>query len=220
MLSSSRVRVAIIDPQPLFRAGVVASIKSDKSFDIVFEGATQADALRAAFDVRPDIMLFDPQVHNCAINSQAVSSVAVACSTMRLIVLTTSDNEDCATSLLRDGVHGYMLKDATFAELVRAIHAVGRGQVYVSPSLGARLVAKALRQDKPAPSQPINLSIREEQILSRAATGLTNKEIALSFRLSEKTVKYYMTNIMKKLHVRNRVEAIMIARNNPTRELA
>ncbi len=220
MFVAERIRLAIIDPQPLFRAGLLACLKTDKSFEIVFEGHSPADALRAAYDVRPDVMLFDPQTHTDAIIPHAIRTVALACSTMRLIVLTTSEDEDLATALLRDGIHGYVLKDVTFSELCRAIEAVRHDQVYVTPSLGARLVSRALRPDAPVPVQPIQLSSREEQILSRAATGLTNKEIALSFKLSEKTVKYYMTNIMKKMHVRNRVEAVMMSSNGGRRELA
>lgn len=212
MTICGRNRLAIISHQPLFKAGLVSFLKTSKSFDIVFEGATSADALGAARDVQPDVMLFDPQLNGGRIDAVVASTIAAACISMRLIVISTSENEDDVTQLLRSGVHGYILKEAQTNELSNAILIVMGGQVYVSSSLGARLVSKALRPNQIASPVESKLSAREGAILSRAALGSTNKEIAQTFALSEKTVKYYMTNIMKKLHVRNRVEAIVMLR--------
>lgn len=192
--------------------GLHTYLQSEASFEVVSEGANPTDAMRSARDIQPDIMLYDPPLNAGRVNATAASAIAAACPAMRLIVMSTSENEDDVTQLLRNGVHGYVLKDIQPEELGNAIEIVLSGQVYVSPSLGARLVAKALQPaQRPAPVQA-KLSAREDAILSRAAMGSTNKEIAQSFDLSEKTVKYYMTSIMKKLHVRNRVEAIMTTR--------
>lgn len=211
-------RLAIISHQPLFRAGLATYLSATKSFDIVFEGSSASEALDAARSVQPDLMLFDPVLTGGRVAVASASSIASANASMRLVILSTSENEDDVTQLLRNGVHGYILKDVQPGELSNAISIVMNGQVYVSSSLGARLVSRALRPTQTSTPVESKLSAREGAILSRAALGSTNKEIAQTFALSEKTVKYYMTNIMKKLQVRNRVEAIVMLRQQTTDE--
>lgn len=220
MTNSGHERLAIMSHQPLFKAGLLGYLKSQTTYEIVAEGATCADALNAARDTRPSIMLFDPHLTAGRVDVAAATALAAACPSMRVIILSASENEDDVTQLLRAGVHGYILKDVQPTELTDAITIIVSGQVYVSPSLGARLVSKALRPAPAATPVQAKLSTREGAILSRAAMGSTNKEIAQSFALSEKTVKYYMTNIMKKLHVRNRVEAIVMLRQQSNGEQA
>lgn len=218
MKSSSRDRLAIVGHQPLFVVGVLTYLRAESPFDIVAEGVSSSDALRFARDSQPDVMLIDPPLKAGRVDANAASAIATARPEMRLIVMSTSENEDDVTQLLRSGVHGYVLKDTQPDELLNAIAIVLSGQVYVAPSLGARLVSKALRPAQCAIPAHTKLSAREDAILSQAAMGSTNKEIAQSFSLSEKTVKYYMTSIMKKLRVRNRVEAIVMMRQQLSNE--
>jgi DNA-binding NarL/FixJ family response regulator len=116
------------------------------------------------------------------------------------------------------GVRGYVLKGTSGMELVNTLRAVARGEYYVTPRLAARILALSKRPIKGAEQEDgfPDLTKREEQILDRVARGLTNKEIAKDLQISEKTVKHYMTNIMQKLQVRNRVEAALVFKKKPS----
>ena len=112
------------------------------------------------------------------------------------------------------GARAYVLKGICGPELIATIRAVSRGETYITPQIAARVLAKMQRRTDPgsatrAKTAEIELTYREEQIMNQVAQGLTNKEIALKFSLSEKTVKHYMTSVLQKLQVRNRVEAVI-----------
>ena len=129
--------------------------------------------------------------------------------------MTTSERAEDVTASLQNGARGYILKHIDAAELLKTLRTVAAGEVYLSPSLGARLFAQTAAAQKPAANQPefSDLTAREEQILAHVSVGATNKEIARTLKISDKTVKYYMTNIMQKLQVRNRVEAVVAVRD-------
>jgi len=211
-LAGGRFRFAIIDAQPLFRAGVTATLRSLKSIETVIEGESAADALQVAGKTPIDVMLIDLAIAGGG--TDAISTITRMWPATRLIVITASERADDVASALRCGARGYMLKQATGGELVQAVRSVMNGEVYLTPSLGARLFAQSQSQQskQDATSSSIELTPREDQILSQVSVGATNKEIALRLNISEKTVKYYMTNIMQKLQVRNRVEAVVAAR--------
>jgi len=128
-----------------------------------------------------------------------------------------SESEEHVHQAMEAGVRGYVLKGTSGVELVNTLRAVARGEYYVTPRLAARILALSKRPSKgsdPHDAFP-DLTKREEQILDRVARGLTNKEIAKDLQISEKTVKHYMTNIMQKLQVRNRVEAALVFKKKP-----
>src|SRR5262249_2133779 len=114
-------------------------------------------------------------------------------------------------AMLQLGVHGYLLKGCTGQDIVRAVHRVYAGEFYVTPSLAARLLTEMSTPATKAADGSEELSSREEIILAQVSKGLTNKEIARALNLREKTVKHYMTHIMQKLGVRNRLEAVLVA---------
>jgi two-component system nitrate/nitrite response regulator NarL len=210
--SANRVRIAIVDDHPLFREGVVAVLHSDTAIEVVGQGSTANNAIQIAQDILPDILLLDISLPGDGI--EATREISRLFPYIKVIMLTASENEDHVSRALEAGARGYILKGIGAAELVRTIHAVNQGESYVTPQLAARLLttmkAKAtpLQADDPLPS----LTRREEQILDSVARGLTNKEVARVLAISEKTVKHYMTNIMHKLQVRNRVEAALMAK--------
>jgi two-component system nitrate/nitrite response regulator NarL len=206
---SDRLRVAIIDDHPLFREGVVHTLRSARVLDVVGEGGTADDAVRIARDELPDIVLLDVSMPGGGI--EAARSIASVCPVVKTIMLTVSESEQDVAQALDAGVKGYVLKGTSGSELLKTMFAISRGESYVTPGLAARLLQ--VKRQEPAQGAALpELTEREGQILSQVARGLTNKEIARALTLSEKTVKHHMTNIMQKLQVRNRVEAAMVYR--------
>jgi DNA-binding NarL/FixJ family response regulator len=203
------IRVAVIDDHPLFREGVAHTIRSSGMLQVVAEGASAEDALRVVMDEMPDIVLLDVSMPGGGI--EAARAIAKACPVVKIVMLTVSESEEHVAEALDAGALGYMLKGASGAELISTMCAVSRGESYVTPGLAARLLTISRRKSQASLSDSdlTELTRREDQILDHVAQGLTNKEIARSLNISEKTVKHYMTNIMQKLQVRNRVEAVL-----------
>jgi len=198
----------VVDDHPLFRKGVVATLAAELTFDIVAEGATGAEAVGIAARLMPDILLLDISLPGCGL--AAARQIHAATPIVKVVMLTASESEEHVMAALEAGARGYMLKGIGSTDLVRTIKDIIFGETYVTPSLAARLLRHA-RQPAPLPRSAgdVHLTGREEQILDQVANGSTNKEIANRLKISEKTVKHYMTNIMEKLHVRNRVEAAL-----------
>lgn len=213
--TAERIRVAVIDDHPLFREGVVASLSNGSALEIVGQGADSEQAIQISQDLLPDVLLLDINIPGGGI--EATREITRLCPYIKIIMLTASENEQHVSSALEAGARGYILKGIGAAELVRTIQAVMSGESYVTPALAARLLTM---MKKPASNSDDHdlpaLTKREEQILDGVAEGKTNKEIARQLNISEKTVKHYMTNIMHKLQVRNRVEAaLVVKKRNP-----
>lgn len=210
--NTDRIRVAIVDDHPLFREGVAASLSNAPSIEIVGQGADAEQAVQLSQDLLPDVLLLDISLPGGGI--EATREIARLCPYIKVIMLTASENEQHVSSALEAGARGYILKGIGAADLVHTIQAIQQGESYVTPQLAARLLSM---MRKPAPLNQGDdelpaLTKREEQILDGVAEGKTNKEIARLLNISEKTVKHYMTNIMHKLQVRNRVEAALVVK--------
>lgn len=212
MSEATGLRIAIVDPQPLFRAGLAFELSKDTSVAIVSESNADVHIVMTAARQVPDIVLIDFGGQSATEQVGSISRLKHDFPRLKIVLLASSEKEECASAAMKAGAHGYILKDVAAAELVRALRVIQTGQVYVSARLGAKLLLQSLQQPLKPAAELADLSHREVQILARAAQGLTNKEIARIFQISEKTVKYYMTSIMKKLNVRNRVEAVINAR--------
>lgn len=210
---SDSVRIVLVDDHPLFREGVATTLGGEPDLEVVAQGADADDAVGLATELLPDVILLDISMPGSGI--EAARRIALACPVVKIVMLTVSEQDDDVIAALQAGARAYVLKGVGAAELVSIVRAVQSGASYVSPSLAARLLAEMLprapegraRQDRLS-----DLTAREEQILRLLARGLSNKEIARELDLQEKTVKHYMTNILQKLQVRNRVEAALKAR--------
>ena len=209
---SDKVRIAIIDDHPLFRDGVAATLAADKTLEVVGQGATAEQAIQISQDILPDVLLLDISIPGGGI--EAMREIARLCPYVKVVMLTASENEKHVSDALEAGARGYILKGVGAQELIRTVHAVNQGDSYVTPQLAARLLTmmKSSQATPAAGNDLPALTRREEQILDSVAVGKTNKEIARILNISEKTVKHYMTNIMHKLQVRNRVEAALIVK--------
>jgi two-component system nitrate/nitrite response regulator NarL len=202
------IRVAVIDDHPLYREGTVQVLTSADCIEVMGEGATAADALRIAREHLPDIILLDLGILGGGI--EAAANIACVCPCARIIMLTASENEQDVTSALQAGARGYILKGSSGAEVVETVRAIYRGEHYVAGSLGARLLIKiGKRSGAAVDHNPRDLTSRESEIFALVGRGMPNKEVARSLKCTERTVKHHMTNIMQKLDVRNRVQAVL-----------
>ena len=207
-----KIHVVIIDDHPLFRDGVAQTLATAPDIEIVGQGASADDAVRLTRDLLPDILLLDITIPGGGLS--AAQTVATACPVTKIVMLTASEDEDNLTSALRAGAKAYILKGVSARELVSIIRGVFAGEVYVTPSLATSLLMEMTGTPsgtRPPLSLLDELTERERQILELVASGASNKEIGQKLYLSEKTIKHYMTNILQKLQVRNRVEAALMA---------
>lgn len=215
-IESRKVRVAVVDRMPIVRAGVAHALRS--TADLVAEGASANDAFTIAMQQGVDIMLVDAFALEAG-GAQFISAFKRKWPTIKLVVFTSQDSDTAVTGALQNGAQGFVSKDAACHELRSAIAALAAGEVYVSPILGARLLTSSYGAHRNAglparsPVQRGELTPREMQILAEVSVGATNREIAQVLRITEKTVKHYMTSIMQKLGVRNRVEAVVAIRD-------
>jgi len=202
------IRVAVVDDHPLFRDGVISSLRADANIQVVGQGANADDALRLAQEQLPDVMLLDLTMPGGGLN--AARTIAASCPVTKIIVLTVSENEDDLLNAIKAGARAYVLKGIAGNELAGLLRAVHQGEVYLAPKLANRMLIEMTRA--PRIENPLDqLTERERQILELVASGATNREVGLRLHLAEKTVRHYMTNILQKLHVRSRVEAALLA---------
>jgi DNA-binding NarL/FixJ family response regulator len=213
LLVRDKIRVAVIDPYPLFRQGIIQTIVQSRQLELVAEGATLTEAERAVREARPDVLIFDIGLPDTA--ADGVQDFIKSGPDCKLVVLTSSDDVASVSRALAAGIQGYILRGVTGSELVEAIETIDGGQPYITPKLASRLLTEArggplsaIREASPK----LELSYREEQVLIRISRGLTNKEIANQLGLNERTIKHYLTQLFKKMQVRNRLQAIQTAK--------
>lgn len=203
--SNSRISIAIVDDHPILRQGLVAVLKTDHKFRIVAEGACAADALEIAKVHRPEIMLLDLNIPGEG--SEALRQICIEFPSTRCIILTACDSADAAVAALSSGAQGYILKGVSGNDLKSAILTVANNESFVSPEFATKLLTSVQKRAVQTFDSP--LSHRETQILREVEKGLTNRMVAEKLSISEKTVKYYMSSIMQKYGVSNRVSAIV-----------
>lgn len=205
------VRIIVADDHPLFRGGVVRTLTEGAGpegagFEVLGEAGTADEAVALVEQHMPDLALLDISMPGGGI--AAAREIGRRFPAVRIVMLTVSEADDDVLAALKAGARGYVPKGVGAAELRSVLRSVASGASWVPPTLAARLLA-TLQAPGPGPAE---LSRREEDILRLVACGLSNKEVARRLDLQEKTVKHYMTNILQKLQVRNRVEAALVAR--------
>jgi two-component system, NarL family, nitrate/nitrite response regulator NarL len=201
------IRIVVADDHPLFLDGLVATLSADAELAVV---ATVGDAAAAVSAVRahtPDIALLDVAMPGGGL--EAARQIAAACPATRLVMLTSSEDEDDLMEAMKAGARGYILKGVAGRELRAILKGIHAGGTYLAPGL----TYSALRElAKPKTPDPIaELTEREREVLALVAQGLSNAEIGGRLGLAEKTVKHYMTSILGKLQVASRVEAALLA---------
>lgn len=204
---SERLRILIADDHPMFLDGLVATLSADEALEVVGTARDAAAAVRAAREQQPDIALLDVAMPGSGL--EAARLIATASPATRVVMLTSSENEDDLVAAMRAGAKGYALKGIAGRELRSILKAVFAGEVYVAPGLAYAMI-KGLTG--PRVQDPLaELTTRERAVLELVAEGLSNAEIGGRLGLAEKTVKHYMTAILGKLDVGSRVEAALVA---------
>jgi two-component system, NarL family, nitrate/nitrite response regulator NarL len=206
------LRVVIADDHPLYRDGVARTLAERAGFQVLGVCGSADDAVLLAERHRPDLALLDISMPGGGI--EAARRIAALGTATKIVMLTVSERDEDVMEALKAGAHGYVLKGVGASELLDIVRTVASGGSFVSPTLAARLLQAMQKPDRRGLSgdRLSSLARREEQILELVAKGLSNKEVARELDLQEKTIKHYMTSILQKLHVRNRVEAALLAR--------
>ena len=214
-MSATPVRVLLVDDQALFREALAVLLEVRAEIEVVGEAGDGAAALERSAALRPDVVLMD--LHMPVLDGIAATGrLRVEQPGVRVLALTTFDDDEDVFAALRAGAVGYLLKDVTSDRLVEALLAAARGESVLQPSVAARVVARfAGMPDDAAPRpQPlvVPLSERELEVLRLLGDGCSNREIATSLFLAEGTVKNHVTNVLAKLGARDRTQAALRGR--------
>lgn len=205
------IRLIVVDDHPLYRSGVIATLRDYDDIDVVGQGASAGEAVDLMRTQKPDVALLDISMPGNGI--AAVGAIIAEHPDARLVILTVSEHEDDVLNALKNGASGYALKGIGGDDLIAIIRDIHAGDPYVAPKLAGRLLKQNRSAAGGRPEDAVELlSPREREVLELLSGGLSNKEIGLNLGLREKTVKHHMTQILQKLRVRNRVEAAVFAR--------
>ena len=207
------IRVLIADDHVIFRDGLRVLLKAAAETELVGEATTGDEAVTLAASLQPDVILMDLQMPG--INGiEATRQIVQVSPHVGILVVTMFADDPSVFAAMRAGARGYLLKGATHTELLRAIQGVNNGEAIFSPQIAIRLMDyfASMRQAAPTPVFP-ELTDREREILTLIAQSSTNAEIAARLVLSPKTVRNHITNILSKLQVADRTEAILRARD-------
>lgn len=210
------IKILIADDQSLFREALRTLLNAYPGLEIVGDACNGEEALRLAFTLNPDVVLMDlrmPVVDGV----EATRKIVKLGKNIKVIVLTTFDDDETVFEGLRAGAVGYLLKDVSADKLIEAIRAAAKGEYFLLPSITAKVVSEFSRISRPAITDskkilPDPLSNREIEILRYVATGASNREIAETLVISEGTVKNHLSSILSKLSVRDRMQAVLKAK--------
>jgi DNA-binding NarL/FixJ family response regulator len=207
------IRVLVADDQTVVREGLVMLLGLSAGIEVVAAAADGDEATQLARRHRPDVVLMDLRMPRCD-GIAATRRILEELPGTRVIMLTTYADDESVFAALQAGARGYLTKDATAAEIQRAIRTVFAGEALLDPSVQRRLLERTLTAaapPPPPPSYPDGLTQRETEVLREIAAGKSNQEIASSLSISEATVKTHVNNIFSKARLRDRAQAVVYA---------
>lgn len=202
------IRLLLVDDQSLIRRGMKALLKTDTEFQVVGEAADGQAAIAQVEALQPEVVLMDVRMPIM----DGVAATRIICQRFpatKVLILTTFDDEAYVKQALQYGASGYLLKDTPFEDLTQAIRLVQKGYTQIAPGLAS----KAVTPPSITPDRPVGwdeLTPREQEILRLIAQGASNREIAQTLYISEKTVRNHVTNILGRLNLRDRTQAAII----------
>jgi len=206
-------RVLIADDDDLMRAGLVELLTADPDIEIVGQASTGREAVERACRLAPEVVLMDvrmPDLDGIA----ATRELSRAAPDAKVLILTTFEQDDYIFGALRAGASGFLLKRTRPEELIAAVHAVSAGDSLLSPSVTRRVIDRMAQQPTPELADQANLdglTPREREVLVLIARGLSNREIAAVLVVEESTIRTHVKRILMKLHLRDRVQAVIFA---------
>jgi DNA-binding NarL/FixJ family response regulator len=210
---SEPVRVVIVDDQELFRRGLTMLIDAEDDIDVVGQAADGVAATELAASAVPDVILMDIRMPKRS-GIDACLAIKAVVPSANIIMLTVSDEESDLYDAIKNGASGYLLKDSSTDEVAQAIRLVAEGQSLITPSMATKLLDEFKQMSRQGTRQQINaprLTDRELEVLRLVARGHNNREIAKELFISENTVKNHVRNILEKLQLHSRMEAVMYA---------
>jgi two-component system NarL family response regulator len=201
-----------VDDQELFRRGLIMLLGGDVDIEVVGEAADGITATDLAITTAPDVILLDVRMPRRT-GVEACRAIKEAVPATKIIMLTVSDEEADLYESVKNGAAGYLLKDSSIEEVAQAIRVVNEGQSLISPSMAVKLIDEFKQMSKPEREQgpALRLTERELEVLRLVAKGLNNREVAKELFISENTVKNHVRNILEKLQLHSRMEAVMYA---------
>ncbi len=205
----ARIRVLVVDDQAIVRRGVMDILAEHEELEVVGEARDGREGIEKAKELAPDVIVMDLNMPNCN-GLEATQALQAEMPEVGILMLTISDKEDDLLDAIRFGARGYLVKNSEPDELVQGVLHTARGGVIVSPSMATMLLGELKAAKEPEP-ETSNLSPREQEVLQQVAQGSGNKEIAATLFISENTVKTHLRNIMDKLHLANRSQAVAYA---------
>ena len=205
-------RVLLVDDHALMRAGFRLILDSAPDLEVVGEAASGEEAVRAASDLRPDVICMDvqmPGMGGLAASRQIVADPQLECA---VVIVTTFDRDDYLFEALEAGASGFLLKNAAPEELQAAVRVAAAGDALLAPEVTRRVIARfAAAAPTPTPTAAADLTERESEVLRLMAQAMSNAEIAATLVIGEATVKTHVSNVLLKLGVRDRVAAVVYA---------
>ena len=215
--TSDPIRALIVDDHALFRRGLEMVLAAEDDIELVGEASDGTEAVAKAGEALPDVVLMDIRMPKSS-GIQACRAMKEVAPSSKIVMLTISDEEEDLFEAIRAGASGYLLKDIPLDEVADVVRAVHGGQSLINPSMAAKLLtefaALAKRDGEERAEQQVpapKLTDREMQVLKLVAKGMNNRDIAKELFISENTVKNHVRNILEKLQIHSRMEAVMIA---------
>jgi DNA-binding NarL/FixJ family response regulator len=205
------IRVLVADDQSMVRAGFRMLLAGEKDIEVVAEASNGLEAVEKADRFHPGVILMDIRMPDLD-GLQATRRILAQDNGARILILTTFDLDEYVYEALRAGASGFVLKDDSPEQLIAAIRTVADGEALLSPTVTKRVIQKFARTSRPPnPKEFDDLSVREREVFRLIAHGLSNEEIGQELYISETTVKTHVTHILRKLNLRDRVQAVVLA---------
>ncbi len=208
------IRVLVVDDHALFRRGLEMVLEQEPDIEVVGEAGDGGQAVQRSIETAPDIVLMDVRMPKGS-GIEACRAIKDAVPSAKIIMLTISDEEVDLYEAIKAGATGYLLKEISIEEVASAIRAVQNGQSLISPSMASKLLTEfasmVKRSDEKAQVPTPRLTDREMEVLRLVARGLNNRDIAKELFISENTVKNHVRNILEKLQLHSRMEAVVYA---------
>jgi DNA-binding NarL/FixJ family response regulator len=206
------MKILLADDHALFRSGVASLLSQQEDFEVVGEAQSGPEAFEKATELMPDVILMDVYMPG-GDGLEATRRIKEALPYTKIIILTVSEEDRALFEAIKSGAHGYLLKKIEPEELFKMIRGVSKGEAPISRGTAAKILSEFAKQTKePSQKRPgETLTEREQEVLVLLTKGNTNKEIASALCISENTVKNHLRNILEKLHLENRVQAVAFA---------